>query len=31
MKAIYMTQFWNAYISFAIVSHFCFRQGIQSS
>ena len=31
MKAIYMTQFWNAYISFTNVSHFCFRQGIQSS
>ena len=26
-----MTLYWNEYISFAIVSHYCFRQGISTT
>ena len=32
MKAVHlMTLYWNEYISFAIVSHYCFRQGIYTT
>ena len=32
MKAVHhMTLYWNEYISFAIVSHYCFRQAIYTT
>ena len=32
MKAVHrMTLYWNEYISFVIVSHYCFRQGIYTT
>ena len=31
MKAVHMTLFWNLYVSFAIVSHYCFSQGIYTT
>ena len=32
MKAVHhMPLYWNEYISFAIVSHYCFRRGIYTT
>ena len=32
MKAVHhMTLYWNDYISFAIVSHYCFSQGTSTT